>query len=291
MLLLRSILNLVRGLCQADLDDLLTFSPEFLWSAIVDNRTYFHTLAFRGSVTNGTTNTTIAGVLDQIIPRNAANNFLTPEGSNIKMAVAGGVNASRARINTPSLREVGLPYIAPLQTGVAAQSPPNIAFYGDYGPRPRGADELSVESTHTDAAAQIQFALVWLTFGRKAIPPGQRYRLRNTAAITGVIGSWASGSMTPDQTLPSGIYAVVGMDAFGTNLLGARLIFSGGGYRPGVLARNAVASIPSPLFTNDELGVFGEFDSVALPTLEIYVEAANSAQEIYLDLVRIGNRS
>ncbi len=256
----------------------------------MENRTYFHILAFRGNVANGTTNTTIAGVADSIVPRNAANNFLVPGGSTIRMAAAGGINATRARINTPSLREVGLPYIAPINQTVAVPSPPNLADYGDFGPRPRDADELSVESTHSDIAPQIQFAVAWLTFGRKMIPPGPRYRLRNTATVAGVIGSWASGSMTPDQTLPSGIYAIVGMDAFGTNLIAARLIFPGGGWRPGVLARNAVNNVPARIFTNDELGCFGEFDSVALPTLEIYCEAANAAQEVYLDVVRVGSR-
>lgn len=257
----------------------------------MDTKTYFHLAAFRGSVTNGTVNTAIAGVLDNILARASSNNFLAPPGGRIRAAYAGGVNASRARINTPALRQVGLPYIAPLNTGVTAPSPPNMADFGDNGPLPAEADEISVESTHTDVAAQIQFALMWLKFGRKEQAGGQEYRVRGTAAITGVVGSWASGAITLDQVLPSGIYQIVGMDAFGTNLLGARLIFQGGGWRPGVLARNAVNNIPHPIFTNGALGVFGEFDSVAMPQLEIYVEAANSSQEVYLDLIRLGSRS
>lgn len=256
----------------------------------MDNRTFFHLAAFRGSVTNGTTNTAIAGVLDNILARAASNNFLAPSGARIRLATAGGVNATRSRINTPALRQVGLPYIAPINQTVAAPSPPNVADFGDFGPLPAEADEISVEATHSDAAPQIQYSLMWLKFGRKEPTPGQKYRIRGTAAITGVVGSWASGALTLDQTLPSGVYQIQGMDAFGTNLLGARLIFTGGGWRPGVLARNAVGSIPHSIFTDGSLGVFGEFDSVTLPQLEIYVEAANSAQEVYLDLVRIGGR-
>jgi hypothetical protein len=188
------------------------------------------------------------------------------------------------------MRAVGLPYIAPLNQTVAVPSPPNLADFGEYGPAPADADEISVEATHTDAGAQIQYALMWLRFGRKQPDIGQEYRLRGTAAITGVVGSWASGAITLDQTLPSGIYQIQGMDAFGTNLIGARLIFPGGGWRPGVLARNAVNSVPSQIFTNGSLGVYGEFDSFAIPQLEIFVEAANTSQEVYLDVVRVGNR-
>lgn len=256
----------------------------------MDNRTFFHLAAFRGSVGIGGVNVAIAGVGDNILTRSAANAFLAPKGSRIRFATAGGVGATRARINTPILRAVGLPYIAPIGTGVTAQSPPNIADYGEFGPAPAEADEISVESSQNDAAAQIQWALVGLKLGRKEPQPGMKYRVRGTSAIAGVVGSWASGAITLDQTLPSGIYQIQGMDAWGTNLLGARLIFSGGGWRPGVLSRNTVSSVPSSLFTRESLGVFGEFDSVALPQLEIFVEAANAAQEVYLDLVRIGDR-
>lgn len=256
----------------------------------MDNRTYFHLSAFRGSVTNGTTNTAIAGVLDNILSRSANNNFLAPDKSQIVAAVSGGVNASRARINTPAVRQVALPMIAPMSTGVAAINPQNWAYYGSGGPRPQPADEVSVEYTHSDAAPQIGFALMWWVFGRKQPQPGTLYRVRWTATITGVTGSWASGALTFDQTLPSGVYEIQGMDAFGTNLLGARLIFPGGGWRPGVLAHNTLSTQPIEDFTDGTLGAFGQFDSVNVPQLEVYVEAANTAQEGFLDLVRIGDR-
>lgn len=248
-----------------------------------------HLAAFRGNVVNGTTNTPIAGVLDNILTRDASNNFLAPAAGVIRLGVASGVNASRARINTAVLREVALPYIAPINQSVVVPSPPNLADFGDFGPMPRPADSVSVESTHSDVAAQIQFAGLWWKFGRKEPTPGKEYRTRFTSAIAGVIGSWASGAIVLDQVLPAGIYQVVGMDVFGANLQLARLIFMGGGWRPGVLCRNAVNSIPHPIFTDGRLGVYGEFNSVAMPQLEIYCEAANAAQEGYLDLVRIGD--
>lgn len=257
---------------------------------MLDNRTFFHLLAFRGTVTNGTTNTAIAGVLDNIIPRAASNNFLFNESLSLVAGIAGGVNASRSRINTPNVREVGLPYIAPISTGITNPSPPNVAYFGENGPKPSVADEVSIEATHTDAAPQIQWAGLWAKRTRQPWTPGDKYRIRGTAAITGVVGSWASGAITLDQNLPAGIYEIQGMDAFGTNLLLARLIFPGGGLRPGIAARNAVSNVPSPLFTDGRLGVFGQFDTVALPQLEIYVEAANTAQEVYLDVVKMSNR-
>lgn len=255
----------------------------------MDGKTYFHLAAYRGSVTNGTTNTAIAGVPDNILTRDASNNFLSPNGMKIKYGEAGGVNVSRSRINTASLREVALPYIDPVNTGITIQSPPNLADFGDYGPQPRAADSIAVESTHSDVAPQIMWALLWMMFGRREPTPGKEYRTRFTATITGVVGSWASGAITLDQVLPAGIYQITGMDLFGTNLIAGRLIFPGGGWRPGCLARNTVSSVPHMRFTDGSLGVYGEFNSVAMPQLEIYVEAANTSQEGYLDLVKVGD--
>ena len=254
------------------------------------NPTFFHLAAFRGSVTNGTTNTAIAGVADQILTKAASGAFLAPRSSRIWGAVSGGVNHSRARINTPATRKIALPQIAPTGTGTATTNPQNMSIYGPSGPMPDDADEISVEATHSDAAPQIQWALMWLQFGFKPLASGEKIRVRWTAAIAGVVGSWASGALTFDQTLPSGYYQVQGMDAFGTNLLGARLIFPGGGWRPGVLAHNTLSTVPREEFVDGSLGAFGEFDNVNVPQLEIFVEAANAAQEGFLDLCRIASR-
>jgi hypothetical protein len=267
--------------------------PEFplFWRYFsMDNKTYFHVAEFRGSVTNALLNVPIAGVLDNILSKSVSGNFLAPDGSRIWGAVSGGVNALRARINTPAVRMVALPQIAPMGTGVTATNPQNLSVYGYTGPKPAPADEIAVEYTHSDIAPQIGWALMWMTFGRKQAQPGIVYRVRFTGAITGVVGSWASGALTFDQTLPSGIYEIQGMDAFGANLLGARLIFPGGGWRPGIIAHNTLSTVPREEFTEGDLGVFGQFDSVNVPQLEIYVEAANTVQEGFLDLVRIGDR-
>lgn len=249
----------------------------------------FHLAAFRGSVTNGTTNTAIAGVPDQALTRDASSNFLAPPNSTIRFAAAGGTNISRARINTPALREVALPYIAPPNTGLTIPSNPNLADFGPVAIRPRAADSVSVEATHSDAAPQVMYALMWFLFGRSEQAMGKEYRTRFTAAITASAGTWQSGAITLDQVLPAGIYQVTGMLVEGTNLLAGRLIFPGAAYRPGVMGYNSLTSVPHLMGTDGRLGAFGEFNSTAMPQLEIYAEAANTAQEGYLDLVRIGD--
>lgn len=258
---------------------------------MVNNKTYFHLAAFRGSVVNGVPDTKIAGVADGILTKAASGAFLAPPNSRIRFASSGGINHSRSRINAPSFREVGFPQIAPINQTVAIPSPANLADYGPIGPTFVGTDEIIVEATHSDAAPQIQYALAWLMFQRQEPLPGKKYKIRATSTIAGVVGSWAFGAITFDQQLPPGIYEISGIDVFGTNLIGARLIFPGGGWRPGVLARNAVGSVPREEFIDGTIGAYGQFDSVAPPQGEIYVEAANAAQEWYFDITNIGVRS
>ena len=256
----------------------------------MDNRTYFHLCAFRESVAAGTSFVQINGVADNILTLSSGSNFIAPRDTVIGAAAGGGTDAARQRINTPSARYVSFPSIAPLGTGTTITNPPNLAFWGAMGVRPNDADEISVEAVHSNVGAQVQWSLMWLLFGKKNWTPGRQYRTRFTASITATVGLWVSGAITFDQTLPSGVYEIQGMNVFGSNLLAARLIFPGGGWRPGVMAMNTLSSTCRPEFLDGSFGAFGQFDSVNVPQLEIYAEAANSSQEGFLDLVRVSDR-
>lgn len=249
----------------------------------------FHLAAYRGSLAAGSSLLALTGVADQALTRDASSNFLAPQGASIRLAFAGGTDIVRAQISTASLREVALPDIAPVNTGLTVPSPANLADFGDIGIMPRAADAIGVNAYHSNAGAQVMYAGLIFQFGRTQPRAGKEYRVRFTAAITGSAGTWQSGAITLDQTLPAGIYQVTGLDVYGTNLLAARLIFPGAAWRPGVLARNAVTGIPRPEWTDGRLGVYGEFNSVAMPQLETYVEAANTAQVGFVDLIRVGD--
>lgn len=250
--------------------------------------TNFHLGAFFANLTNGSTNAAVAAVQDNWLTRTVAATFTLPRPMRLRAAYSAGVSLTRARINTPSFRYVGLPYVGPVNLTLTVPTPPNVYDYGQNGPTIPTVDDIVAEHTLGGAAPENELTLIWLQDKEIAVPYQAEYRIRYTGTITGSAGTWVSGTMTPDQTLPNGRYAVVGMDAVGTNLVGARLLFANGGPRPGCLARNAVGGVPFLLFSNGSLGVYGTFDSLAQPNLEIFVSGANTAQEVYLDLIRIG---
>lgn len=254
------------------------------------NETFWHMAAYFASLTNGSTNAAVAAVQDNVLTRTTNNNYILPQPGRLRMAFSAGVSISNARINTPSLRYVGLPSVGLLNATLAVPNPPNFTDWGDQGPPLPTADEISVEHSLGGAAPENEFTFLWFQFRNRPVPGGPVYRLRFTGTVAGVAGTWTSGVMTPDQTLPQGMYAVVGMTAMGTNLAGARLIFPGATYRPGCLGTNVISNTPARVFVDGSLGLWGVFNSVNVPALETFAIGANAAQTVFLDVVRQGDR-
>lgn len=251
--------------------------------------TYFHLAAYFGSLTNGSTLAQVPAVADQVLTRTTANNFVLPKPGKLWGVYSAGANITDAQINTPSLRYVGLPFVGFLNTSLTVPSPPALTWWGELGPRIPEVDEIQLSHSLGGAAAENELDLVWFGMAYKPVTPGPQYRLKFTSTITASAGTWVSGTLSPASTLPQGTYDVVGMDCIGTNLVGARLIFPGSFFRPGVLCRNASNGIPPRQMVDGELGCFGTFKSVNLPNLEILSSGANTAQTTFLDLVRVGD--
>lgn len=246
-------------------------------------------LAFSQTTGAAITNTAVNGVPDGQLPLSTTTTFLTPKRGKIVFAAGFGATLTRGRLNMPSLRSVGLPSIVPINASATVPSPVNIWNMSQHGIDYPTVEPLSVEGTDT-AIDTVTFPLI-IHYGHQPVPVGDVYRLRGTGTITGVINTWQNGGITLDQPLQQGHYAVVGLDVVAANVIAARLVFSDGGFRPGVLARNAVGSIQHPIFTDGRLGVFGEFDNATIPNLEILLGGggANAAQEVFIDVVRLGS--
>jgi hypothetical protein len=253
--------------------------------------TFWHVAAYFASLANGSTNLANTIVSDQVLTPSGTTAFILPKPGKLYAAYSAGVSLTAVRINTPSLRYVGLPFVGPVNLTLTVPSPPNVTVWGEMGPTLPTVDAIAAEHTLGGGAPENELTLLWFKFGGAPVPGGPVYRLRFTATIAGVTGAWASGAITPDSTLPQGTYSVVGMDLVGANIVAGRLIFPGSFFRPGCLARNAAGNVPEEIFTDGSMGVYGSFKSVNLPNLEILVSGANAAQTLFLDLVRTGDFS
>lgn len=229
--------------------------------------------------------TQIQAVQDGQITRSANNNLMLPADAIIALAGAWSADLQLARFNVPSLRDFGRPHIQPVNVDAANPTVPQFMNPMNYGLRVLNGEEIGIEAIHGNAGNQAVAAAVWFEFAKTQAAIGPSYRIRGTAAITNVVGGWAAGQITLDETLPAGEYDIIGLTAQGTGLTLARLIFPEGGFRPGVPCTDVAADIRTPLFSFGQFGSFGSFRNFALPQLEVFARAAGAAQIVWLDVV------
>lgn len=251
------------------------------WSQSVDPAGAFVSLTFAGNETHITTSGTT---------------ILLCPALNRVVAAAAGVEttvAQQARLTSPFRRQKANQRVAPTQGNAAAASLP-----GDpqkvqdlrLAPLPLVAGEaLTFDILSDPAAAQIQWGVVWFADGPIAPVAGEIFTIRATGATALVAQSWSSVTMAFAETLPRGLYQVVGFRAQSTNMVAARLIFPGtgaAGWRPGALGTNTDRQLEDDMFRYGGLGVWGQFEDTAPPVAECLAAAADATQVFYLDLIQ-----
>jgi hypothetical protein len=248
--------------------------------------TMFHLCAYRGSVGAGVSNFDLPAVQDgQLSIINS--HFIVPKPAQVLWAFGCGVNMSAALLNTPKMRYVGFPSLTPINVVATVPSPPNVSLQQMNNVWVDPVDEIAVQVSQTDAGSQTMTVIMALAFQTKTPLAQPSFRISATAAVTCTAGQWTNGNITLSQTIPRGDYIVTGMDVVGTNLLAARLLFAGQGYRPGVLARNAVQNVPHPYFQGQDMGSFGQFNSINIPSVDFLAGGTCTSQTVYLDLQRV----
>ena len=195
---------------------------------------------------------------------------------------------TRALLTSPSLRSVCPLEILPIDDAVEPTSnfPPQKQLENPI--QLTAGEALNANSTNSGAAATEQYVFVWLA--DSPVTPftgGQIFHELATGAITAVADTWTNGALTLNDDLPAGRYAVVGFRAEGATLIAARLIFVGQAFRPMVIGYDDEADIEDTIFRDGALGVLGEFEHDTPPRLEIMCEAADTTQQVILDIVKI----
>lgn len=250
----------------------------------------FHTIAwFEDEDTTGGVTFSLDAVPDQSI-FTSGDDIRVPQGlANLigELAVCDATTPAFARIESPSLRQSANQAIEPIADSVDVLT--GLAQMHPRQPRPLVVGEsLNFIQRSTNAGAIEHWGVAWLGDGPQQAVQGNVFTVAADAAITQVDGAWTSGGLTFRQTLPAGVYQVVGMRVRGATGVVARLIFVGSGVRPGVPMLHAVDEGPSDMpFRFGHMGVYGSFDLNQPPTLEVLGGTA-TAQVVLLDLIRQG---
>jgi len=191
------------------------------------------------------------------------------------------------QIQTPSLRDIFYPsYLPSNSAGGVINGLRQVQFTPD-NPLPlEGWEQLQFFSNTDDAAVQDLYGLVWLQDGPINPVKGSIFSIKATAAITLTAANWVNGQITFGQQLPYGDYQIVGMRAWGTGLVAARLLFASQTWRPGVPGAASALLGDAPQFRNGMAGVFGTFNTNVPPTLDCYGQTGTS-QNLVFDLIKV----
>lgn len=251
----------------------------------------------------------LAAVPDPVVPQdNLGQQYRIPGDWRIAAAFAGGAACLRARVSSPSLSLRGNLGIAPFETTQQAPQNPNFM---DLTAAPcwiRRDEPLRVDMESNSATNALVALWVYDQLDHDYVinpggPPqggmngpndpavtGPDLRwVRATVNITTVANLWAGpGTIIFDENLEGGQYAVYGMQAFFATALLARLIFPGQVKRPGCLGQGAAARRSAQVF-HGGLGLWGKFDTFALPQLEV-MDSASAAvtYTIWLLMAKVG---
>ncbi|HET6917655.1 MAG TPA: hypothetical protein VFH56_16330 [Acidimicrobiales bacterium] len=204
-------------------------------------------------------------------------------------AAAMSTTLSRARFASPKTRQVTNPWIRPIIQGSVPPTNPNVRDWLDSGFQFKGLEEIQLLATSGLAMGNENFtAIASLGVGIQPAPQGDYYPLRGTSTTAAVANKWSQITVTWQDTLPAGTYAVVGLEHQSANGQAARLIFQNQQYRPGAMSITSLANRQNHALTHRRMGVFGQFIQTAMPLVEVLANAADASHEIYMDIIRVG---
>lgn len=245
-------------------------------------------LVYTANYTAAQTETDMPLANDPSVSIDASNHPLFPTQRKVLVAGALGNTLSRARYVTPRMRPIGRPCIRPLDQAATWSDPRRIAelFRSPLTVNPLEPLQVLV-TNNAPVGGERNWVVLIVGDGNMAVPQGDTFTLRFTTAFTPTANAWSSGAITFDDTVAPGRYSVVGMNIFSTGLVAARLIFPDSQPRPGVIGDTAIGQYSNPDFRYGRLGELGQFESTALPNLDIFNSAATANPEGYLDLIKI----
>ena len=256
-------------------------------------------IAFYESRTGVAALDNVAGLADQHVAVAGDNITVPPKWNQIIAAWTGMSNATdvlaAARLSAPSMRGKTLLDLANLEAIAAGgtlepSSPTPINVFTSRPVQLTSGEFLNLlQESDGTTAANLCTGLVFLGDGDYGNPyagmPVQTVRATGSTTLTA--NAWSACTITLDQQLAAGRYAIVGMRAQSAGAKAARLVMQETPARPGVIAYDSNADIEHPMFRNGNLGVLGTFVHTAIPQVEFLSLSADTAETIFFDIVKI----
>jgi len=220
--------------------------------------------------------------------------LIIPELNQVVLVSAGvpSGGSQLCRVDSPSLRAISRLMIEEFNGGADADaepdSPPKLLDYRGNPLILATNERATAEANYDTTAAEAAWVLLWLADG--AITPVTDQRIftnRVTTTVTLTAGEWTNASITFTDSLPVGRYAIVGANFRSPGMVAARFVFRDIAWRPGVLCNDDVNDVQSPVMRLGGLGILGEFESTAPPTVDFLSSSADTNPTGLIDLIQV----
>lgn len=212
---------------------------------------------------------------------------IPPQDMALIAAYSSAVTLLRTKMVSPKIRQTAPSSISPIDVSLLPANDANAVDYRDHPLILRAQEEIVYQSTDSAAGPNNHYIITWLQQTYSPPPVGDVYTIRGTGTTTVVASVWSPVTIVWDAQLPAGTYAVVGARFLSTTGIAFSMTFDGQFYRPGGLA-GASAGIRPPSFQQKGgLGKWGEFNTVTLPRFSALCNAADTAQIVEVDIVRV----
>lgn len=235
-----------------------------------------------------TADTDVVAIADSVL--NIQNShFVLPQPMDLWAAFLSSLTMTRGKITFPSISQYGGTWIRPQSNALLPPTDPNVADYRRSPFRIPAFEEIRVLATSGLACmTEAAYALLVLGAGVTPVPPGNIWTIRGTSTTAGVAKTWTGITMTWDNQLPDGRYAVIGSNLVSATGIAHRLIFNGQVWRPGGLSFATAGLRTHEMFIKGGLGVWGYFQPIFYPNVEVLDNATGNAHTLFLDCVKVG---
>lgn len=246
----------------------------------------YHTFAYEELVAT-TDDTDLDAIRDDVlIVQN--DHFLPQADLQLLWAFACAADLNRAKIVTPSFRQVSPPFIRPIEGAAAPGDNCPVADYRDNPLIIPGLAEVAIEASSDTATTDQTYVVLGASDrGITPVPRGDVFTMRGVSTTAAVASTWTTLAMSWADTLPPGRFAVVGMELIGAGNIAGRLILENQIWRPGCIAGTDVQNRGPAMFRKGRLGSWGTFRATALPQVQVLCNTTTASHTAYIDLVRL----
>lgn len=203
-------------------------------------------------------------------------------------AAAMAATITRARLDSPTMRLPGNPYIEPVSLGLLPVNRHQIWDIA-FSPYPLPTrEEIALQATDGTGTTENLTGLVWLSLGGlHIIPPGRIQWVYLTSVTAAVANAWTTITTTFQTSLPSGYWSVIGSVHASATALAHRLVFPGQYWRPGFMSNALETNYAWHWNYDGTLGEMGRFVNDNPFQVQVLCNAADASHNVKVGIVQV----